>query len=107
MRLLKYEEDGDLNIIDFDDNTIPPYAILSHTWGADAEVTFADPVTGDGMAKRGYEKIHFCGQQARQDGLQYFWVTHAASIRQTRLSPPTPSDSCFAGTRTRRSVMFI
>jgi hypothetical protein len=75
MRLLNYDEHGELGIISFDDSAIPPYAVLSHTWGADAEeVTFADLETGDGKAKRGYEKIRFCGQQARQDGLQYFWV---------------------------------
>jgi hypothetical protein len=75
MRLLYYDEHGELAIINFDDRAIPPYAILSHTWGADAEeVTFADLETGDGEAKRGYEKIRFCGQQARQDSLQYFWV---------------------------------
>jgi len=26
------------------------------------------------MKKAGYEKIQFCGEQARRDGLQYFWV---------------------------------
>ncbi|KAK5110236.1 hypothetical protein LTR85_001306 [Meristemomyces frigidus] len=57
MRLLKNDEHGGLGI------------------GADAEeVTFANLVTGDGKAKRGYEKIRFCGQQVKQDGLQYFWV---------------------------------
>ena len=54
---------------------IPPYAILSHTWGADdEEVTFEDMTNGTGKDKPGYEKIRFCGEQARQDGLQYFWV---------------------------------
>ncbi|KAF2627011.1 HET-domain-containing protein [Macroventuria anomochaeta] len=75
MRLLKYEEDGELNILSFNDNAVLPYAILSHVWGADVEeVTFADLVRGDGKAKRGYEKIRFCGGQAQQDDLQYFWV---------------------------------
>ncbi|KAH5983398.1 hypothetical protein HBI84_247640 [Parastagonospora nodorum] len=74
MRLLKYEEDGKLTITSFED-TIPPYAILSHTWGADAEeVTFADLAKGDGKHKPGYKKIRFCGEQAQQDGLQYFWI---------------------------------
>jgi hypothetical protein len=54
---------------------IPPYAILSHTWGADAEeVTFEDMTNGTGKDKPGHEKIQFCGEQAKQDGLQYFWV---------------------------------
>jgi hypothetical protein len=75
MRLLKYNEEGDVTITNFDDNKIPPYAILLHTWGADnEEVTFADLVMGDGKAKPGYEKIRFCGRQARHDGLQYFWI---------------------------------
>ncbi|KAF1963886.1 HET-domain-containing protein [Bimuria novae-zelandiae CBS 107.79] len=75
MRLLQYSESGELSIHSFDDGAIPPYAILSHTWGVDAEeVTCADLLTGNNKAKRGYKKIRFCGQQARQDGLQYFWV---------------------------------
>ncbi|KAH6642109.1 vegetative incompatibility protein HET-E-1 [Boeremia exigua] len=75
MRLLHYDGHGELGIVSFDDRAIPPYAILSHTWEADAEeVTFADLVTGDSKAKRGYKKIRFCGQQAQRDGLQYFWV---------------------------------
>jgi hypothetical protein len=31
-------------------------------------------VNGGGTAKAGYEKIRLCGEQARQDGLEYFWV---------------------------------
>jgi hypothetical protein len=81
MRLLKYGEDGCLTMTSFDQNAIPHYAILSHTWGADAgEVTFADLANGDGKhkpdyrKKLGYKKIRFCGEQTQQDGLQYFWV---------------------------------
>ena len=75
MRLLAYGEDGCLTITSFEDGAIPPYAILSHTWGEDAEeVTFADLGKGDGKHKPGYKKIRFCGEQAQQDRLQYFWV---------------------------------
>jgi hypothetical protein len=57
------------------DDPIPPYAILSHTWLADTEEpTFKDLTNGTGKKKLGYEKIRFCGEQARQNGLQYFWV---------------------------------
>jgi archaellum biogenesis ATPase FlaH len=74
MRLLRYEEDGRLTIASFDD-AIPPYAILSHTWGPDAEeVTFADLAQSSRKDKPGYTKIRFCGEQAQRDGLQYFWV---------------------------------
>jgi hypothetical protein len=93
MRLLKYEGDGRLTITSFDDNATPPYAILSHTWGADTEeVTLEDIVNGGGKAKPGYDKIRFCRKQVQQDRLQYFWIDtccidkankaeHAASIR--------------------------
>ncbi|XP_014553192.1 hypothetical protein COCVIDRAFT_29563, partial [Bipolaris victoriae FI3] len=75
MRLLQYSESGELSIHSFDDGDIPPYAILSHTWGADGdEVTFADLQAGGGKTKPGYKKIVFCGEQARRDSLQYFWI---------------------------------
>jgi hypothetical protein len=75
MRLLEYREGGRFTFTSFDDNAIPRYAILSHTWGADVdEVTFADFTKGGGKHKPGYKKIRFCREQAQQDGLQYFWV---------------------------------
>ncbi|KAM7209989.1 Heterokaryon incompatibility protein (HET) domain containing protein, partial [Rhypophila decipiens] len=52
---------------------IPPYAILSHTWG-DEEVIFRDLAGGMAKNKAGYAKIQFCGEQAERDGLRYFWV---------------------------------
>lgn len=56
-------------------NEIPPYAILSHTWGQDTdEVTLKDLEDGVAEGKPGYEKIMFCGNQASRYGLKYFWV---------------------------------
>ncbi|PQE14281.1 hypothetical protein CJF31_00006831 [Rutstroemia sp. NJR-2017a BVV2] len=49
------------------------YAILSHRWGVE-EVTFKDLTDGTSKGKAGYSKIQFCGEQAKRDGLQYFWV---------------------------------
>jgi len=73
MRLLKYRENKDLSINKFNKDTKPPYAILSHRWGAEAdEVTFEDVVGNRGKNKPGYAKIRFCGEQAQRDGLQYF-----------------------------------
>lgn len=76
MRLLYHGEDGELSITDdLIATTIPPYAILSHTWGADNdEVTFDDLVKNAGKDKPGYKKIELCGEQTQRDGLQYFWV---------------------------------
>lgn len=52
---------------------IPPYAILSHTWG-DQEVLFQDMRDETGRSKQGYFKIELCVQQAKRDGLDYSWV---------------------------------
>jgi hypothetical protein len=76
MRLLERNNDGEFSLTkDFLSGKIPEYAILSHTWGADTEeVTYRDLVDGTGKNKIGYEKIRFCGEQARRDCIQYFWV---------------------------------
>ncbi|OQV09788.1 NACHT domain-containing protein [Cladophialophora immunda] len=76
MRLLQCSETGEFSFKNFGDgDQIPPYAILSHTWGLDTEeVTFEEMESGTGKDKLGYEKIRFCGEQARQDDLQYFWI---------------------------------
>jgi hypothetical protein len=73
MRLLKHNNDGALSLTNFFGDDIPPYAILSHIWRAE-EFTFAELMAGTGREKAGYNKIRFCGEQARRDGLQYFWV---------------------------------
>ncbi|KAM0169111.1 hypothetical protein ACHAPF_010297 [Botrytis cinerea] len=77
MRLLQYSDTGRFTLTkDFiGGDQIPPYAILSHTWGPnEEEVTFEDILNGTGEVKPGYEKIRFCGEQAKQDGLLYFWI---------------------------------
>ncbi|KUJ20839.1 HET-domain-containing protein [Mollisia scopiformis] len=73
MRLLQSNSDGSLTPTEFFEDDIPEYAILSHRWGPE-EVTFRDLIDGTSKAKAGYNKIQFCGEQARRDGLEYFWV---------------------------------
>lgn len=76
MRLLKYATGDDFSLTEFfDEGDLPPYAILSHTWGAE-EVTYKDIVNGDcnGKNKDGYKKIRFCARQAALNRLQYFWM---------------------------------
>ncbi|KAH7413483.1 hypothetical protein BKA64DRAFT_355752 [Cadophora sp. MPI-SDFR-AT-0126] len=74
MRLLQSDDDGNLSLTEFFEGDIPKkYAILSHRWGAE-EVTFKDMIHGRSKGKASYGKIQFCGEQARRDGLQYFWV---------------------------------
>jgi hypothetical protein len=81
MRLLKYGECGQLTITAdlVGEDTIPPYAILSHRWGEDTEeLAFEDVAGNAGRDESGCKqiphKVQFCGEQARRDGLQYFWV---------------------------------
>jgi hypothetical protein len=75
MRLLEQKDNGEFSLTRDLTENIPRYAILSHTWGADIEeVTFKDLTDGTGKSKAGYDKIRFCGEQAKRDGLQFFWV---------------------------------
>lgn len=75
MRLLQIVGNAELYLVERTGNDIPPYAILSHTWGKEEdEVTFQDINAGTGKSKKGYRKLNFCRQQARQDGLEFFWV---------------------------------
>lgn len=74
MRLLRIEHGGVVSLVEFFGN-IPPYAILSHTWGSDdQEISFKEIVKGKGHGKAGYRKIQFCVKQAVKDGLHYFWM---------------------------------
>lgn len=74
MRLLRCKSDDDFELVTFNPDDLPPYAILSNTWTDGEEVTYDELVMGTGKGKAGYAKIHFCGERAAQDGLQYFWV---------------------------------
>ncbi|KAI1755813.1 HET-domain-containing protein [Xylaria castorea] len=58
---------------EFTGNRIPPYAILSHTWGED-EVLFQDLSTPGYKEKLGYKKIEGCCQEAILDGFEFMWV---------------------------------
>ena len=74
MRLLHIGKGGAVRLVELHGD-IPPYAILSHTWGSDGdEVSFRDMESKKGTEKLGYRKIRFCSDQAVKDGLQYFWV---------------------------------
>ncbi|KAJ0125244.1 hypothetical protein J7T55_006589 [Diaporthe amygdali] len=56
-------------------NGIPPYAILSHTWGPE-EVTFKDHTEqqDESCEKKGYDKIRGCCRLAESEGFQYVWI---------------------------------
>ncbi|KAK5682876.1 hypothetical protein LTR17_027328, partial [Elasticomyces elasticus] len=76
MRLLQCNEDGGFRLTeDLAEDDLPPYAILSHRWLATSdEPTFEDLSNKRAREKLGYQKLRFCAEQARSDGLQHFWV---------------------------------
>jgi hypothetical protein len=67
MRLLKTDT---IELHEYFDTRIPPYAILSHRWG-DGEVTLLKLQSGEGPQMPGYQKITKCCAQAIRDGWDY------------------------------------
>jgi len=55
VRLLQRNDAGEFSLTRdlVGDDTIPPYAILSHTWDEDEEVTLADILDGTGKSNLG------------------------------------------------------
>lgn len=73
MRLLNCET---LELEEFDENDVPEYVILSHTWGSE-EVTFEDmtgPVKARPRAKEGFHKITLFATVAARHDFRYIWV---------------------------------
>jgi hypothetical protein len=81
MRLLSYRASDIFELTNFDDDRLPPYAILSHTWSDGEEVTYDELVAGTGKEKAGYAKLYFCREKAAQDNLEYFWVDTCCTIQ--------------------------
>ncbi|KAJ4250190.1 hypothetical protein NW762_012005 [Fusarium torreyae] len=55
-----------------DDDKVPEYAILSHTWEQE-EVLFHDMGSGNAKNKKGYAKLESCCRVARANGFDYIW----------------------------------
>lgn len=95
MRLLKCLPGGGFQLVSFNDDDVPPYAILSHTWTVDQEVTYNELEAGIGRDKTGYAKISFCGERAAADGLAYFWVDTCCIDKSTSDELSTAINSMF------------
>ncbi|KAL5378399.1 hypothetical protein DPSP01_009158 [Paraphaeosphaeria sporulosa] len=76
MHLVRLEDDGEFSLVRVLGNSVPAYAILSHTWGTkeEEEVTYQDLQQAKGKEKKGYCKLTFCGEQAAKNGLRHFWI---------------------------------
>ncbi|KAK3361548.1 heterokaryon incompatibility protein-domain-containing protein [Lasiosphaeria ovina] len=81
MRLLNAST---LRLTEFVGDSVPPYAALSHTWVANEELSLQDweeiHKHPEGSAchpfaqRGGYQKIAWCCDHAKQDGLEWVWV---------------------------------
>lgn len=75
MRLLRTKlisEPGTLEIEEFDDISIPQYAILSHRWGKD-EPTLQDVERGT-TKKGAFKKVKQSCDMAKRQGIDYIWI---------------------------------
>ncbi|KAE8338365.1 hypothetical protein BDV24DRAFT_166390 [Aspergillus arachidicola] len=70
MRLLRTRT---IELVEFPPDRIPPYAILSHTWGEE-EVLFTDMQHHRGQTKYSWPKVQGACAQARADGFDYIWI---------------------------------
>ncbi|PMD32052.1 HET-domain-containing protein [Hyaloscypha variabilis F] len=64
-----------MKLEEFFGSQIPPYAILSHTWGTE-EITFQD-IASSSLSpshKAGFAKLEGCCTRAAQDGYDYVWI---------------------------------
>ena len=69
MRLLWLDDYGKLRLAaELSSNKIPPYAILSQTWGPDGDEVVLQDLASDSA------NGNFCADQAQRDGLLHFWV---------------------------------
>jgi ankyrin repeat protein len=73
MRLIDVEKK---KLEEFIGDSIPPYAILSHTWGADEDEILYQDIEQGNVNKSGPQLVKFeaCCKQALQDGLRYAWI---------------------------------
>jgi hypothetical protein len=82
MRLLQVDKNGECSLTDDLIGSIPPCAILSHTWGADREeVSLKDLTTCSKKTSFSYQKLRYYAVQFAQDDLQYFWVDTCCTIQ--------------------------
>lgn len=95
MRLLQRRQDGGYELTSVDGDHPPPYAILSHTWTDGQEITYQELISGTGKDKTGYNKIHFCAEQAATDGVQYFWVDTCCIDKSNQIELSTAINSMF------------
>ncbi|PWY95174.1 HET-domain-containing protein, partial [Aspergillus sclerotioniger CBS 115572] len=92
MRLLQV---SDLKLLDFLPDSIPPYAILSHTWGKD-EVLFEDILHHTAINKSSYVKVEGAAKQASANNLEYVWIDNCCIDKSSSAELSEALNSMFA-----------
>jgi hypothetical protein len=100
------DDDGGFSLTEYEETEIPPYAILSHTWGpSDEEVTYRDMKEGTGKSKAGYLKAYPHSKQY-ETVCTSFGSTHAVSISRATRSFQKLSILLIGGIAMLRGAMF-
>lgn len=96
MRLL---DTWTFDLQDFDEDALPEYAILSHTW-EEGEVGYADMQHHDSAReKQGFTKIAHAAELAVKEGLRWLWVDtccidkSCSAELQEAINPSAPSQT--------------
>ena len=58
---------------EFNENNLPYYAILSHTW-EEGEVSFQDLQKAESRGQAGFSKLSQCCRLAQSEGWEYVWI---------------------------------
>jgi hypothetical protein len=77
MRLInthKFIQEGRIHFEEFYDDEIPSYAILSHTWERNQEITYQNCNSDESKSKSGFVKIRKTCELAIMYGFGFSWV---------------------------------
>jgi hypothetical protein len=90
MRLLKLRGTESFSLVEFLGSDVPPYAILSHTWGpSNEEVTYQDLKSIQGRRRLGPVSSHSAGSKLQEMALVTSGSIPVASGMSPRLQCPT------------------
>jgi hypothetical protein len=99
---------GTLELQDFTLATIPPYAILSHTWmAAEDDVTFQDMASPRRLTKRGFDKIVNTRRLALEQGPRFVWIDTCCIDKSSSAELSQAIKRCSSGMTIPLSVMYI
>ncbi|KAH8807715.1 heterokaryon incompatibility protein-domain-containing protein [Xylogone sp. PMI_703] len=82
-------------------NTVPPYAILSHTW-EDGEVLFHDVTLDVDREKKAWKKVLGACHEAEKLGLSHVWVDTCCIFKESSAELSESINSMFAWYRDSR-----